>query len=41
MDGLDLDPNPVSLKSIGSIGSGSKSKLNPFLMVNNNYTPPK
>jgi len=27
MDGLDLDPNPVSLKSIKSIGSGLRSKL--------------
>ena len=34
MDGLDLDPNPVSLKSIKSIGSGLRSKLDPCLGFN-------
>ena len=31
MDRLDLDPNLVSLKFIKSIGSGLRSKLDPFL----------
>ena len=41
MDGLDLDLNPVGVKSIKSIRSRLRSKLDLFLMVNNNYIPPK